>query len=460
MSFFLRHPEIPLFGIITAVYVVCCAPDFTWFNANCDGFGLYLASMDPLATSDKGFFLYTLMGNVAMRLPLGSEVWRLAFFCSAVPAIATSVLLFYAVRKQTFNAYAPYVASASFAGCVVVLSQATIIEVYSMVTFFAVLAYTLSVYGRSKWAALVLGLMFFVNFTTAIVCTLSLLVYRRDILAKGFHIVAVVVAAFVLIQMFILESTNYWNTVQALVGTLPITHVPARLLEGAALVCVGTGLALIPAFYYFRDWRNAWPIIVLLVILFTYYMEGYSGESLVQLLPAFAFISVAAGLGMEKLRTKHLEKAVLVVSLILLLVMPAFWDIGRVLDETPTTARQYLTQVEQLPIGAVVTGERALGNPIRSDWHGALNHAGVWVVGRDDVIIMDSSLYNLGDSKERERLSKLGFNTPMPTYVGQSYFAWMATLTQAFVDANPGALIYWVNVTEAEVFGCELELWR
>ncbi|KKL04928.1 hypothetical protein LCGC14_2611140, partial [marine sediment metagenome] len=153
MKFMFRHPELLLFGAIFTIYAIVVTPDFTWINADVDSFGIYLASKDPLAATNRGFLLYTLLGNAALHIPLGTEAWRLAFFNSLIPSVATSILIFYVVRKQTVNRIAPFIASASFAGCVVIVSQASIIEVYSMATFFVVLAYTLSVYNRPRWAA-------------------------------------------------------------------------------------------------------------------------------------------------------------------------------------------------------------------------------------------------------------------------------------------------------------------
>lgn len=456
----MRHPEIILFAAIAAVYTICCAPDLTWVNSGIDSFGFYLGAkwFDTLEVN----YLYQVLGHLSLYFPFGADGWKLAFFLSTLPAVGCVVLVFYVVRKQTASEIAPYLASAVLAGSVIFISQSTIQETYTLATFFVVLTYTALVYNRPKLAAAALGAVWFVNWPYAVIATLVFLASNREILQRGWYIVAISLGLFA--AAFSLgEDSGYWTAVLNLLGRRPVAELPMQVLWTGTLLAVSFGLGLIPAWYYLKSIKHTWPLLLLIFGPILFFLTEASYESFVQITLSCPFVAVAAGLGVEKLQVRHLEKVALGLSALFILTAPAFWDIGRSVDESPTTARQFLNQLEELPDGAIITGERGLGNPARSDWHGELNGLGARILYLETgkhVEFLSTAAYDLTNSEEKQRLSDLGYVIPTVPYLGQPYFEWMAVLSQSFADANPEVPIYWVDINKPKVFGCTVRRWR
>lgn len=454
-----KRPETALFCIYGLILGICAAPDLTWINAGVDSFGNFLGARGFLTSENH---VYQALGQLSLHFPFGTDGWKLAFFLSVLPAVGCVVLVFYAVRRQTANRVAPYVASIVLAGSAIFISQSTIQEVYVLATFLIVLGYTLLVHGKFRLAAAALSLAWFVNWPFAAVATLVFLASSKEILRRGWYIIVAALGLFAASFSFGGDA-GYWETVFNAIGRQPVGEIPGRIPQAGTLFAVSFGLGVIPAWYYLKSARRSWPFLILIFAPVLFFLTESSEESLVQLTLSCPFVAVAAGLGVEKLQVRHLEKAVVGLSAALLLVAPAFWDIGRSIDETPTTARQFLDQLEELPDGAVITGERSLGDPGRSDWHGVLNGLGaqiVYVETGKHIEFLPTALYNVESTGEAQRLSGLGYVIPVSTYQGEPYFEWLAVIARDFVDANPDVPIYWTDVDRPGVFGCTVRNWR
>jgi len=140
-----------LVGLLALVfYIVLLPPDITWISVGSDASDYMIAAKYLRIAHPTGEPLFIMAGAVWMRIiPFGSEWFRFALM-SAVFSAATAGVLYYATR----NLIAPliYVTSA------VVISQSTIIELYSMVTFFIVMGWYLHSQGHRGWGYAVMGL--------------------------------------------------------------------------------------------------------------------------------------------------------------------------------------------------------------------------------------------------------------------------------------------------------------
>lgn len=456
-----RHPEILLFGMIAAIYTICCAPDLTWINVNCDSF--YYFTGAAYLTDWGAQPLYKLLGHLALMFPLGADGWKLAFFCSVIPAIITVILIFYVIRKQTNNRYAPYIGSLAFAASVVIISQATVQDLYSMATMFIMGAYLAAMYNKSKTALILMGLGFLTHWITVIPSIAALVLWRRDLLKRSYILAPFILAPFILTHFFSNYSTlSYWGSLLNLLFTVPLDEIPQRILDTVRIVIVVGALAWLPAWLYLREWRRSYPFLIIIGVPILYLLTCFAIDGYVQMYIGTAFLAVAAGLGVDKLKTRHLEKVILGFSCVMLLIIPAFWDIGRTIDESPTTARQWIEQIKETPNGSIILCVRYLDG--QADTVGAMARSAVEIASAEsgrEYHYLFPSYYIIEDDRfgERERLRDLGFQTPNYKYNGESYNDFEKMNLEAFVKANNNKCYYTI-VTKPEVFGCELVEWK
>lgn len=451
-----KHPEFLLFGMVAAIYITCCTPDITWINVGCDSFYYYSIAIHGVAWGPHP--MYAAWGQALTSIPIGTLSWRAAFFMSVLPAIITSIMIFYATRKQTDNKYAPYIGTLTFAGSAVVLSQSTVQEVYSLTTMFCFASYLACVYGRSIIAAVMYGLAFNTHFLSVLFMPIALMFW----MPKKKYILLLtpfMAAPFILNNIFgVYNLASYWLMLPGLLMHGELSLLPTRLMGSVAIVVAGYGLALIPALMYLKDITRTIPFWVMIIPALTHLTTSFSPESYVQLVVASPFIATAASLGIEKLKTAHLEKAVLVCGAALLCIMPAFWDIGRTLDRTPTTARLWYDQILSVPDGSVITSSRRYnGIP---DTVGTLARSAIvaakYGYGKELYFMNVDAYIDPTDAlHERERLRELGFETPYITGSENRLVACVVNM-EAFAEANPDHNVYKTIVVEPEVFGCEL----
>ena len=150
--------EILFFGVIGAVYSICTTPAYTWACLDNDLFNFVWAAKFVATPHLPGYPLKTLLDILFIRIPLGTEGWRLAWFGSTVPSIISCILVFLIVRKLTINRWSPYVASASLAGCGAFFAQSIIPEEYAFSIVCMLATYWVFVSRKEKTTALLAGL--------------------------------------------------------------------------------------------------------------------------------------------------------------------------------------------------------------------------------------------------------------------------------------------------------------
>jgi len=110
------------------LYGICCAPNFTWCNTDCDGFIYLIAARFHTLTHPVGAPLYNAINNVVIHIPIGTEFFRLAFFSSAIPSSITAVLIYLIAKRFTKNKLKALIAPAVWLASGLSWSQSTIIE--------------------------------------------------------------------------------------------------------------------------------------------------------------------------------------------------------------------------------------------------------------------------------------------------------------------------------------------
>jgi len=138
-----------------AYFVSMSATDITWANVDCDSMHYLSGAENIVVTPSQGAPLYNMFNALVVRLPFGNDFWRLCFF-SAIFSGITSMLVYLMARRYTKRWWVALLAPLCFCASAVVLSQATILKQYSLITMICVLAVYLHFIGKDKWKYIVL----------------------------------------------------------------------------------------------------------------------------------------------------------------------------------------------------------------------------------------------------------------------------------------------------------------
>jgi len=156
LSFLKKYWVAILVLVASCVYFVCmCAPDITWANADADSMHYLSGAVNLVVTPTQGAPLYNMLNALIVRIPIGNDFWRLCFF-SAIFSGITAMLLYLMARRYTKRWWVALLAPLCFCASAVVLSQATILKQYSLITMISVLAVYLHFIGKDKWKYVVL----------------------------------------------------------------------------------------------------------------------------------------------------------------------------------------------------------------------------------------------------------------------------------------------------------------
>ena len=205
-------------------FALLCAPNLTWLCTCCDG-TIYLRSAKYFVLSHStGAPLFNMLNWLVVRIPLGTEFWRLAML-SVIASSLTAVLLYLIARRYT-SGWKTYLPSAIWLGSGLVVSQSTIVETYALVTLTMVLAYYLHLTKHNKLKYLV--------------CALGLAIH---------HLIG-----FVLIPLLISDYMNKQSLKPALLSLVGIIPYAAYLplANKAPYVWIG-GETLHDYFVYFTN---------------------------------------------------------------------------------------------------------------------------------------------------------------------------------------------------------------
>jgi hypothetical protein len=343
-------------GIISSVYISCVTPGLTWSGFDCDlGDFLYAAKYGSVLHF-PGFPVYSMLSWLAVRIPIGTDSFRLALFMSTLPAIITCVLVYFAVKKQTTNKFAPYVGMLSIAGANIFMMQAIIPEVYSFSVLMITASYTFMVYGKYRLAAIFGGFTFAMHWIAA-PAVAGFVILNKDFRRKWKYLISAFLIPYIYVLVmglthpsFSVSEESTYGLLQYVIATLrdntqwwlslPIWQVPQKIGETIALLCVAFGLSLIPMMKYLFDWRKSKIILVAIVIPLLYFFGCVTGVAIVHVVLAAPFLAIAAGLGVDKLKIIN-PKYICVVSMILLCILPVNYDIGKTLDSKMSTEAIY-----------------------------------------------------------------------------------------------------------------------
>ena len=386
MQWLKRHSiEIILLVVCCSYFGIMAAPDMSWINTDCDG-STYLASAKYLTPSHpSGAPLYNLINAMAVRaIPFGSEFWRLCMV-SAVAAGATCLVLYLLAKRYTKNKWKALIAPLVYCASGVVVSQATILDSYSLVTFISVLAYYFHVTGKVRTKYIILGCGLAIHHLTLIpLGVLWVADLARNIqLHKAGEKVGLVrpamflwligIVFYIYVPLTIHRADYNWIGGDSLhdyisyffgqgnlIGGLAVLEQDGlmRLYDFVSISALSfglSGLLIAPGMYWSYKKKDYDGVILSFLTFFfiVYYITDMAPQTYVYMMPAFAFGGLLAVKGLEYVTLKRLGWVVAVSSVALMIFNIQTYDIGRTLDKG-LAEKQYYSQISDIPEGSYI----------------------------------------------------------------------------------------------------------
>jgi hypothetical protein len=366
--------ELLVFGGIAAVLLICQSPDATWMNTDSDGMH-YVYSAKYLYPAHKGSApLYLLLSNLFLRLPFGTEFWRMALI-SVLSGIAGSVLI-YLIIKQKLPGKPKYyglIGALVYGGSALAISQNTIVESYPLVTAVCLAIYLMCL--KQKWltASILIGVAGAIH-PTSILITIPLLIAYKPL--RNWKRLAVA-ASFIVFYLYI-PLTNrppyMWNmpnseggalgfigdtvsTALMLTGGIAIPDLPKRILDAGGLILLN--FAIIGVYPLIKAFDKKWYKDILfwvMAIPTIYYITDLSPQVYVYVQPTIAFGVIAIGVGLTKVNRKILYSTG-IAAILLLSINANYFDIGRTLDPELSATKYYNEELTKVPDGDILMPE-------------------------------------------------------------------------------------------------------
>jgi hypothetical protein len=407
--------------------------------------------------------LQTIISLAVINIPIGQEGWRLAWFLSAIPALISCILVFIIVKKLTDNRWSPWIASAALGCNNVFLAQSIIPEIYIFSLMMMLATYLAFISKKEIWIASLAGLT--AGTHPFVFIPVALMVFWG--VKKRWWWIPVIISLG-LYSYCVFRNPSYFSFAPYALelfwgdfGNLALSQFLFRLRDTGILLCVGFGLSLIPASLYLMDIGKSWRYWLFGLIPLFYWLTNNTEVVYVHFLLIFPWIAISAGLGLDKIKMKPV--LIFSVSLILLLIMPFFYDIGNNLDED-LSAQKFYDDLVMIPDGSIVT-DAIFSENLRLNGSDERVLVAVWIYNRNNnknIVDLDIDKYfdyeGLGESY-RSDLRKKGLNTPVfaVAMMGKnslikdvSLYGGYGVFVKEISRANPNRKVYYSLIPEGK----------
>jgi len=154
---FLKRYWVALTVLIGACgyFLSMAAPDITWVNVDFDSIHYLSGSQNFVVTPSQGAPFYNIINTLIVRIPIGEPFWRICA-SSAIFSGFTAMFLFLMAKRYTKSNLIALLAPLCFCASAIVVSQATILKQYSLLTMLSALSIYLHFTGRDKAKYIVL----------------------------------------------------------------------------------------------------------------------------------------------------------------------------------------------------------------------------------------------------------------------------------------------------------------
>jgi hypothetical protein len=360
--------ELVVFGAIAIGYVICCAPNYTWVNTDCDGAHYTYAAKWLFPAHKTSAPLYLLSGHLMLYLPLGTDFWRMAML-SVIASVVACIFVYGIVKHYTSNRMASLIAAVIYGGSALAISQGTIVETYAITTMLALGAYYYAIQHRFLLTALFIGAGMAIHPIMAFTAGVIFFSFRG--FRKWKYISVVMLFALLYLYVPITNRPPYmwqpehgnfisgfvkdtWNTITMLTGQVSMWDLPKRIIDTGLIILACLGLGTFTALFALKklNWLKE-PLFWLAVLPIAYFMTDLAPQTYVYALPGIAFGACLAGIGLAKLNKKWVTIFVGVTACTLALFNFNYFDIGRTLDPN-LEATKFYKELDSVPNGTIL----------------------------------------------------------------------------------------------------------
>ena len=456
--------EISLVGgllvLISVIYLFGIATDMTWMGLAGDSPNYVVSSVLFQKAFLAGYPFYITIGWVFERLPF-NPYWNLGLV-SALSTIVTSVFIFLIIRLFTGRGWSPFLGLVAYPAAFLVWTQSVIPEVYTFSTMLAIVGAYFVIKGgkfggvRNFYiAAVVFGLSLgahplavftaiaglvyvyrvtgqkFLVLKLSLVGSLGLLTYLQIVFTPSTG--GIVESGLVDKVRLVVVSFNYLGGLSA----VPVWATIDRVTDAIWILLVSVGV-IVPL-GIFGKWTvlKEKEFIIFLIgggIPFLIYISGFPPQWVTYMVPFLAFFIIIVGIRSQHFPYKEGLYFGIVGSLVLLGVNLYHYDIGRSLDQSPTTMRQVYDKLDGLSDGTIVYTHTWGHISVLVDTYNKFN--------KNRLVSVDIALRST-------QIEVKGVNTPHldksnPKF-GEEFFD-----VQELLRLNPGREIYVAYISDAK----------
>ena len=462
------------FSLYLAVLLICKAPDITAKCFGNDSYSLlYGAKYMEIRYPSP---LFTFLGYPFANLPFGNSGGNLTLFLSTIPAFTSSIMVFLVLKKKTVDELAPWIGTATLMGSCIFFSQAIIIEVYSLLAMFLSISYCLLVYDKPKMAVVFAGFALCVHLVVAIPFYIAMVVsydkFRKYCYVPIIVYFAIVYCYYNFVPDFYWDAgadSSLWGVLTQSIDSLGIgsgiDQIFGSLWMTVKILIIGFGLSIVPIFLAIRN-RNIGvvaPLIFVIGIAVSFMVVGDWPYRYVKLAPYSPFVAILAGLGVVYIRTKYLKQIILGSSILMMISMPMFFDIGRTIDENPTAASRMYSSLNDVENGSIIvclamfdTGEEWVSDTLAGHFSGIVEQHNR-EENRDLIPFVLDIVWN-SESQNKQPLLENGINIPSFDELCQQVTeedTYMYIMEEV-VKANLERDVYWYKMVDRKTERCDL----
>lgn len=297
---------------------------------------------------------------------------------SAIPAAVTVMVVYLIVKHLTKNYTASVLAACVLLASGVFLSQATVVEEYTLSAMFLALAFWAYIkQGRSSkpLAALFIGLGLAVHIIILPIALLWLAVsykeWRAWLKVIPITVLTGIAPYFLIVALLASQApplfAGYgfsWAVLNEylggtyVVGSLALIATPERLAVFLGIMVMSFGLAWIAIAKGLTKPRAPYIWLALIAIIFPawYYITCLHSSTWTYLTWASPFLAILAGIGLSRLNIVHTK--VVGIGTVGLMILAITFMNANVLTEREPVAKTFLNEMMSLPDGSAVIATR------------------------------------------------------------------------------------------------------
>lgn len=393
----LKAKYTPLLILLVALgyYVLLSSKIFTWIFISADSADWLSVSNWWMVPQPLGSPLFLLLGQFLNMFP-GDQVLKMTILLSCLPSAITVTMVYLIVKRLTDKPLIAIVSSLVLLGSAVFLTQATILEEYSITVMLLTVGVYFLIKEKLKTGFIFLGLATAIHIVVLVITGLIWMGYAykwnsfrtragwKKLINLGliFLVFGVLPYSLILVLMYLdtprlMAGGFNWYHIngyffgigKGIVGTISVFDFPYRLLSGLRILIVSLGLAIIPLIYFLKDLRSVkkpeslsgmtkYLLLAPTGFGLWYYLTCFDPGTWTFMLFGFPFIAVMIGIGLSKLSLNQVKLVAL--SAVILIVTNGFLLNADKLAHDEPFASTYYQEVWALPDGsAIVQGPGA-----------------------------------------------------------------------------------------------------